>query len=112
MPFQQEDFTKENAQKLSAIIMTKMDRHPLSCFGNLNAHSQKKFNRILNEFIRDMPDEWQPYLEDIYNEIINDKVFNETFKPENASIREVNSESTLLVTEEQRELIEQGIIKV
>lgn len=89
MPFQKEDFTQDIARELNAVIMEQMGRHPLFNFGNLNPRSQNKFNKLLNEFINQMPDDWRPYLAECYNDVMCDRVFNEGFKAELCTVKEI-----------------------
>ena len=50
--FTKEDFLKpEVAQKLSVIIMSKINKNVLTAFNKLIAKDKKKFNEILNEYI-------------------------------------------------------------
>ena len=103
MPFTHNDFTPDNAQRLSVIIMKQMGKSPLTGFKSLPPTQQKKFNRIMNEYIQSLGEEWTPKLMSDFNQIVNEDILNEEFDPSKEYIPQVNTEKDLMLTEEQEE---------
>lgn len=103
MPFGKDDFTKENAQRLSVIIMPKLGYGPLHSFKSLGDSQQKKFNRVMNEYIRALPDEWEPVLLGDFNRIVNEDILNEDFNPANQFVPSYNVTRETLLSEEQKD---------
>ena len=68
--FSKEDFNQDNATRLSVIIMTEMKRHPLTPFQDLPPSQKVKFNRLLNDYIQNLPEEWEPILLADFNRIV------------------------------------------
>ena len=81
--FSKEDFTKENAQRLSVIIMTEMGSPPLTSFLSLSDSQRIKFNRLLNAYIQSKLQEvnWTAVLLNDFNRIVNEDILNEDFDP-------------------------------
>ena len=73
-------FTKqmflENSTRLQVIIMSKLDRLPLSNFVNLNAKEKRQFDQALNEYIKSLPpgEEIQTITQD-FNRVCNEEIF-------------------------------------
>ena len=88
--FSKDDFTKENAQRLSVIIMTP--------FVSLSESQKAKFNRLLNEYInsRLLGDDWLQTLLDDFNRIVNEDILNEDFDPSKVYVPIYNTERQLL----------------
>jgi hypothetical protein len=106
MAFGRDDFNPENAQRLSVIIMTKMNKNPLTFFKNLDPAVQKKFNRLMNEYIESLPDDYMPKLLADFNQIVCEDIFTESWNP--AMYDVPRGDKKLLLTDEQRELMEKG----
>ena len=59
-PFTKEDFLKpEVGQRLSVIIMSKMNKNVLQPFTKLIAKDKKEFNKLLNEYIGSLGEDWE-----------------------------------------------------
>jgi hypothetical protein len=101
MVFTKEDF-HTHAQRLNVIINDKMGLPILSNFRELSKVKKTKFNTMLNEYIKALPEEYEKKLLDDFNFLCQDKVFD-GFKPEEHFIRELTMESKLLMTPEQEE---------
>ena len=106
MTFTQEDWNPENATRLSVIVMTKMNKPPLTSFKTLDPSVQKKFNRIMNEYIRDLPDDYKPKLLEDFNQIVTEDIMNESWNP---GVYDVpKGDKKLLLTDEQREMMDKN----
>jgi hypothetical protein len=109
MAFGKDDFNPENAQRLSVIVMTKMGKPPLTPFKNLDPAVQKKFNRLMNEYIQALPDDYMSKLLEDFNQIVCEDIMTESWNP---AIYDVpRGDKKLLLTDEQRELMEKGELK-
>jgi len=109
MGFTMEDFHKpEIAQRISVITMMQMGKNPLTPFKNLDPSVQKKFNRLMNNYIKTLPDDFMPKLLEDFNQIVNEEIFNESFNP--ALFNVPRGDKKLLLTDEQKDLIEKGVI--
>jgi predicted component of type VI protein secretion system len=105
--FTKEDFLNpEIGQRLSVIIMSKMDKYVLLPFNKLKAKEKKTFNELLNQYIFSLGEDWREKLEKDFNEICCDELFDDanSFKPEN--INTVVGESELILTEERKQFEE------
>ena len=96
--FSKDDFNKENAQRLSVIIMTQMSKPPLTPFVSLSESQKVKFNHLLNEYInsRLLGDDWLQTLLDDFNRIVNEDILNEDFDPSKVYVPIYNTERQLL----------------
>jgi hypothetical protein len=101
--FSKEDFTPENATRLSVIIMPRMGKNPLASFRDMNPTTQKKFNRLMNEYIATLGEDWEETLLADFNQIVNEDILNEDFDAAKQIVPELNTDSALLLSEEQRE---------
>ena len=98
--FSQDDF-QEHAQRLSVIIMYRMNKPVLSSFKRLGDFEKKKFNKLLNEYIHSLPSEqWLDVLLNEFNEIAQETIFNENFDPSKIYVANVNTEPQLILAEE------------
>ena len=107
MAFSKDDFTKETAQRLSVIIMKQMGKPLLYSFRDLGSSQQSRFNRLMNEYIRALPENWEPKLLGDFNLIVNEELMNEEFDPSSTFVPMVNSDRQVLLTEEQRAFLEE-----
>jgi hypothetical protein len=105
MKFSKEDFNKENATRLMVIIMSKMGRPPLTQFNDLPQSQKTKFNRLMNEYIADLGEEWNAKLLEDFNLIVNEDILNEEFDAGRVFIRETYTDRNVMLTEEQQEWI-------
>ena len=96
--FSKDNFTKENAQRLSVIIMTQMSKPPLTPFVSLSESQKIKFNRLLNEYINShlLGDDWEETLLNDFNRIVNEDILNEDFDPSKTYVPVYNTELQLL----------------
>jgi hypothetical protein len=108
MTFSQEDWNPENAQRLSVIIMTQMNKPPLTSFKTLDPSVQTKFNRLLNKYIQALPDDFMPKLLEDFNQIVNEDIMNESWNP--AVYNVPRGDHKLLLTEEQKKLMDEGVL--
>lgn len=108
--FGKDDFNKENAQRLSVIIMSKLGRPPLTIFSSLPPSQKTKFNRVMNEYIQQnlQSDDWFDKLLADFNRIVNEDILNEEFDPSLQFVAECNTECQLLLTEEQKRFMEES----
>ena len=112
MPFTQADFTPENAQRLSVIVCHRMNINPLSSFNSLPPSQRTKYNRILNEYVNSLGDDWYTKLLTDFNNIVNEDILNENFQPSKQYVPQVNTDRTLLLTPEQQEFLESRRIEL
>ena len=103
MPFGKDDFNKENAQRLSVIIMPKLGYGPLHNFRALGDSQQKKFNRVMNEYIQALPDNWEEVLMEDFNRIVNEDILNEDFNPANQYVPSFSVTRETILSQEQKE---------
>ncbi len=103
--FSKEDFTQENATRLMVIIMSKMGRSPLTQFRDLPQSQKTKFNRLMNEYIADLGEDWKPKLLDDFNLIVNEDILNEEFDAGRVFVRETITDRNVILNEEQQEWI-------
>lgn len=104
MPFTRSDFT-EHATRLTVIIMEKMNRNPLDHFHDLEEGQKNKFNRLLNTYISQLPEDFSTTILSDFNRVCTEDVFTRRFNP---SLCTLPSQSRILVTDEQREKIASG----
>jgi hypothetical protein len=101
--FGKDDFNSENAQRLSVIIMPKVGKPPLFPFRALPEGMKKKFNRIMNEYIQSLGEDWEETLLADFNQIVAEDILNEDFDAAKQPVQEVNTELTIQLTDEQKE---------
>ena len=96
--FSIDDFADvENTKMLSAIILTKIDKQPLSNFHKLSVKQKKVFNEKLNEYIKTLPDEnWKEELTKEYHLVLNEEVFTTDFNAMDYEPMNINPEIQLL----------------
>lgn len=85
--FGPEDFkNKSVVEKLQVIIMAEMGKNPLGSFRNLTMGDRRRFNDRLNAYVRALPEiEWELKLNDDFNRVCSEDLFNEKFRAENNS---------------------------
>jgi len=105
MKFSKDDFNQENATRLMVIIMQRMGKPPLTNFKDLPKTQQTKFNRLMNEYIAGLGEDWEPVLMDEFNTIINEDVMNEDFDPSKVLVRDTITERNILFSPEQQDWI-------
>ena len=103
--FSKEDFTQDNATRIMVIIMSKMGRPPLTQFKDLPQSQKTKFNRLMNEYIADLGEDWNTKLLDDFNLIVNEDILNEEFDAGRVFVRETITDRNVLLNEEQQEWI-------
>jgi hypothetical protein len=103
--FSKEDFTQENATRLMVIIMSKMGKPPLTNFKDLPQTQKTKFNRLMNEYIANLGENWGYILMNDFDTIINEDVINEDFDPSKVIVRDTITERNIIFSPEQEEWI-------
>jgi hypothetical protein len=106
MPFSKEDFTAENAQRISVIIMPRMKKHALTSFRSLDDRLKAKFNKLMNEYIASLGEDWEPKLLHDFNEVCYDEIFVDNFNPEAHAVPMLDTEVKLLLSEDQKAWLE------
>ena len=99
--FNQEDFN-EHHLKLLIIIMSLMPVPLLTSYKALNQRQQKNFNEELNRYIRALPEEkeeWLEVLNEDFNKLTNQLIFNDSFDPAKVYVPDVNVNIQLLSKE-------------
>jgi len=111
MKFTANDFTAENATRLSVIIQSKMGNPPLTHFKSLMDSQQKKFNRLLNEYVNALDDDWYNAIIRDFNLIMQEDVLNEAFDPSKQVVGLCGGNRELLLSDEQKEFITKDLGK-
>jgi len=110
MVFSQEDFTQENAERLKVITFSKMLMPLMTPYYSLCPTMKTKFNRIMNEYISSLGEDWEPKLWTDFNTLVNEEIMNEDFDPSKQFIKEMNTDKKILYSPEQEEWIAQEIV--
>lgn len=106
-PFTKDDFLKpEIGQRLSVIIMSKMNRNVLTPFSRLIAKEKKQFNHLLNAYIASLGEEWEETITKDFNDICHLDLFDPDcyFNPEKLQV--MSGDPELILTEEQKQFQE------
>lgn len=103
--FSKEDFTQENATRIQVIIMAYMNKPPLTQFKDLPESQKKKFNRLMNEYIAGLGEDWETKLLDEFNRIVNEDILNEEFDPSKVFVKDIITERQVLLSPQQEEWI-------
>jgi hypothetical protein len=99
----------EHASRLMVIVNNKCGYELTTNFHKMGENKKKYFNSELNKYIKECKS-----VEDIvneFNEIVNGKILNEDFQPECVMVRDTNPNPELLLTDEQKEHLEEERIK-
>ena len=103
--FSKEDFTQDNAIRISVIIMNRMGKNPLGDFRELPQSQKSKFNRLMNEYIGSLGEDWETKLLADFNQIVNEDILNEDFDPSKLQVKQLITERQVLLSPEQEEWI-------
>ena len=106
-PFTKEDFLKpEVGQKLSVIVMSKLNKNVLTPFNKLITKDKRTFNNFLNDYIGSLGEDWEEQLLKDFNETCTLELFDTEnyFKAENVPVQVGDSE--LILTEQQKQFQE------
>ena len=104
--FSKEDFTQENATRIMVIVMKEMGKPPLYQFRDLSSTLKTKFNKIMNEYIQSLGEDWETRLFADFNQIVGEDILNEEFDAGRIFVRETITEKKVLLSDEQKEWIE------
>jgi len=110
--FTQEHF-KIHWERLTVIVNNKLGISVLSPFKTLTDSKKKRFNKVLNEYIREIGshENWEERLLNEFHDIVQEELFdNPNFKVENQFVKEGGHE--VLLTEEQRDFLEKKRIEL
>jgi len=102
MKFCVSDFQGDTAVRLGVITAFKCGLPPLTHFKD--APSKPKFNRILNEYVNSLGEDWESVIIRDCNTILNEEVLNETFNPATYQVSGLSTTKTILMTPEQYEI--------
>jgi hypothetical protein len=105
--FTKEDFLKPDVgQRLSVIIMSKINKNVLTLFNKLITKDKKEFNKHLNEYIASLGEDWEETIIKDFNEVCTLELFDTEnfFKAENIPTQV--GECELILTEEQKQFQE------
>ena len=81
--FSKDDFVGDRVTQLSVIVMTKIGMPPLCQFRDLMGSQQKRFNKALNKYVNELPEDgWDEIITQDFNTIVLDDVMNDKFKAE------------------------------
>ena len=99
--FSKTDFMNpEISLKLRMVCMELFERPVSTPFKNLKAYEQRKFNRILNEYIESLGEDWEIKLTSDFNRVCSEHIFDKDFDPEKQFIRELNTDIQYLSKED------------
>lgn len=105
MKFSKEDFKGETVTRLSVIIMTALSIPALTDFKDLLGAQKRKFNKELNKYINELPeDDWNEKIIKDFNEIVLADIFNEDFQPEKIFVVNENTVPILLLPDEEEKI--------
>jgi hypothetical protein len=110
--FTKEDFSR-HWERLTVIVNHKIGQPVLTPFKSHSDLKKKKFNKILNEYIREIGAHanWEERLLNEFNELVQEELWdNPKFKVENQFVKEGGHE--VLLTEEQKEFLEKKRIEL
>jgi len=105
--FSKEDFTQENATRIMVLIMKRMGRPLLTQFKDLPPSQKTKFNRIMNEYIQSLGEDWEKVLLDEFNLLVNEDILNEEFDPTTTIVKDNRTERNVILSPDQEEWIKQ-----
>jgi len=84
-------------------------KHPMSSFHTLPETQKRKFNRTMNDYIRDrLGENWEEVLHEDFNAVVLEDILNEDFDPSKQFVPELNSKTELILNEEQNEYFEKN----
>jgi hypothetical protein len=99
--FSRSDFMNpETALRLRMVCMELCDKPASTTFLSLKPYEQKKFNRILNEYIGSLGEDWEKTLIGDFNRVCTEHIFDKDFDPEKHYIRELNTDIQYLSKED------------
>ena len=99
----------EHASRLMLIVNHKCGYELTTNFHKMGENKQKFFNTQLNKYIKSCKNVEEIVNE--FNEIVNGRILNEDFQPENIVVRDTNPNPELLLTKEQEEHLEEERVK-
>jgi hypothetical protein len=105
--FTKEDFTQENAERLRLITNHKMLLPLMTPFYSLAPTMKTKFNRIMNEYISTLGEDWNTKLLSDFNTLVTEELLNENFDPSKQFIKEMNTDRQILYSPEQEQWIKE-----
>jgi hypothetical protein len=73
--FTKEDFTGDTVTRLQVIINNRIGVPPLSAFSELPEGKKKKYNRLLNEYVNALPENWESVILADFNQIADEDIF-------------------------------------
>ena len=80
--FSKDDFSGDNKIKICCMVMNRIGKQPLTRFSQLLNKEKRIFNEKLNEYIHQLPEEWENKIAMDFELMCNDDIFNENFNPE------------------------------
>ena len=104
----EEEFS-EHASRLMLIVNNLCGYDLTTNFHKMGENKQKFFNTQLNKYIKSCKNVEEIVNE--FNEIVNGRILNEDFQPENIVVRDTNPNPELLLTDEQKEHLENERVK-
>ena len=107
--FSQDDF-KEQTVRLKIIVNYRLGIPIMTEFKDLSPLKQKEFNKELNKYIKALPEKWAVQLYSDFNEICASELFHE-MDCEKFYVPQLGG-NTLLLTEEQQRLKDEGVLQL
>ena len=80
--FEKSNFEGDVKLKIVFIVMNLLGKPPLTRFSQLVNKEKRLFNEKLNEYIYQLPEEWENKIAMDFEIMCNDEIFNENFNPE------------------------------
>lgn len=104
MVYLNEEEFLEQSPRLNIIINKKCNFDLLSNFHRMGKTKQNYFNKELNKYIKSIENIKQ--IEEDFNDIVGGEILNEDFEAEKCFVRNTNPIPELLLTNEQKEHLE------
>jgi hypothetical protein len=99
--FSNSDFKGLTLQRLNSIVLIQLGEQIVGSFKDLPPIKQKKYNKILNQYIRELPEEgWDEKIQEDFNDICLEHLFeNPKWSPEKIMGLQLSAEITELAKE-------------
>jgi hypothetical protein len=85
--------------------MPRIGKPPLTLFKDLAQSQKHRYNRILNEYIENLGENWEETILREFNLIVNEQILTEEFDPSKQFVTALTPvcKENLILTDEQKE---------
>ena len=91
--------------------MSQMGKYPLMSYRRLINGEQRKFNRLMNEYLSNLGEDWEERIIADFNRICDEELFTDSFNPELIPVSQREGGKELLLTEEQKVFVDEAEYK-